>query len=266
MPMMIADLVDKNAQDLLPIVMITAGMNYKQSPMYRPKGAEFHHIFYIEKGNGMLETPEGNFDLFPGMAVFMHKDIPMVYYGTGEEFDTAWITFVGKDVDGILDYLGAGNFEFLNSKAIYYMIVNAYKLAERGASSAVLSKCSYDILVSFFQELNFVQRSSPVLLRAKDFIEENYAKNISVSDIASGVGISESLVFHLFKDGEKTTPSDYLRSVRIRHAGQMLLSDPTRKIGELALLCGFFDAAYFCKVFKAETGMTPKDYRRRFVQ
>ena len=34
---------------LLPFHMITAGNDPSQPPRYRPEGARFHHIFFIEK-------------------------------------------------------------------------------------------------------------------------------------------------------------------------------------------------------------------------
>lgn len=262
---MIATAKDPLAQKLLPIVMLTVGINYEQNPICRPDGAIFHQIFYVESGEGVLVTPEGSFDLTPGMAVFMRRDVPVEYYGMDHTFESAWVTFNGVGVDSILEYLGAENFAFLKSRSVYPMIVNAYKLADRGASPELLSRCAYDVLTAFFHELNTEHRS-PILIRAKDYIEEHYNENISVSDLARELGISESLLFRLFREGERQTPSDCLRNVRIRRAEQLLLSQPDLKITELALRCGFSDAAYFCKVFKNETGMTPKTYQSRFVQ
>ena len=131
--MMIVTATNARAYSLLPIVMVTVGTNYPQSPIYRPEGAAYHHIFFVEKGDGVLETTGKRFLLTEGTAVFMRRDVPVGYYGTGAEFKTAWITFVGDGVDGVLDYLGAEDFAFLKSDSIYPMIVNAYKLAEHNA-------------------------------------------------------------------------------------------------------------------------------------
>ena len=262
--MMIVTAMDTRAHSLLPIVMLTAGINYPQPPMHRPEGAVYHHVFFVEKGNGILETKDKKLSLTEGTAVFMRKDVPMGYYGVDEEFKTAWVTFVGDGVSGVLDYLGAENFAFLKSDSIYPMILNAYRLAEHNAPPEVLSKVVYDILTTFFYELKTEQKSSR-LVRAKQFVEENYAKSLSVSDIAEALGVSESLVFRLFHEEEGITPSDYIKSVRVRHAEQLLLSEQGMKVAEVAALSGFSDEAYFCKVFKAQTGMTPKKYQSRFI-
>lgn len=263
--MMLATAKDPRAHALLPIVMLTVGINFVQNSLCRPEGAVFHQILYVEQGNGILETAEGNFELPEGIAVFMRKDAPVKYYGKSEIFNTAWVSFVGSSVDQMLSYVGAKNFAFLQSKSIYSMIVNAYKLAERGSAQELLSKCAYEVLISFFHELNTVHQS-PMLIKAKNYIEENFKKDISVSDVARFLGVSESSLFRLFRDYERQTPSDYLKAIRMRSASQLLLAETEMKISELAHRCGFFDTAYFCKVFKKEMGMTPKTYRSRFQQ
>jgi AraC-like DNA-binding protein len=262
---MLITLRNENADKLLPIYVITVGMNFTQNPISREEGAPYHHILYIEEGDGILEAPDGRYALSQGMAVFMRKNIPMSYYGTGAVFKTAWITFDGKGVDDILDFFGARNVALLESKTVYSMIANSYSIAERNVSPEMMSKEAYDILITFFSELNATKRS-PIFVRAMEFIEDNYMDSISVSDVASYLDVSESFLFKLFREGNENPPSEYLRGVRIRHAKQLLLSDPDQKISEVAKRCGFTDFAYFCKVFKAETGMTPRNYRIQFMQ
>jgi AraC-like DNA-binding protein len=261
--MMIATNISAKAERLLPIVMLTVGMDYDQNPMYRPDGAEYYHIFYVEKGEGVLETGDACYDISEGTAIFMGKDVPMRYYGKSKVFKTAWVTFVGRGVDNIIEYINPKDFEFLKSEHIYSMIVNACKLAEIGAREDILSKNVYDILLTFFYELNTSKKPSALLL-AKEYIDKNYASDISIPDIACFVGISESFLFKLFKKNEHMTPNDYLRAVRIRYAEQKLLSEPSLQIAEVAESCGFWNAAYFCKVFKEHTGMTPKKYQSKF--
>ena len=57
--------------ELLPFHIITAGINHNQEPRYRPDGASFHHIFFIEEGEGIFETSAGTFTLEKGTAVFL---------------------------------------------------------------------------------------------------------------------------------------------------------------------------------------------------
>lgn len=64
---------------------------------------------------------------------------------------------------------------------------------------------------------------------------------------------------HSFGDGI----TQYVRRNRIRKA-EKLLGESDKKIAEIAELVGFPDYNYFTKVFKKETGFTPREYRRNF--
>ncbi len=256
---------DPRVNKFFPIVLLTAGMSNPQDPRYRANGAEYHHIFYVEKGQGVLETPDGRFDMEEGTAIFMREYVPMNYYAKGDVFDTAWVTFVGQGVDRILDFFTDENFVFLKSETVYSKIVNICKLVAKGKSADILSKYAYDILITFFCEHNSVQKP-PLLIKAKEYMEQHYCEQISVPDVARELSISESLLFKLFRENEDLTPAEYLRSVRLRYAEQMLLSSADVRIVDVAEKCGFSDSAYFCKVFKDETGMTPKNYQSKYMQ
>ncbi len=256
---------DPKVDKYLPITLLTVGINNPQDPRCRAEGAEYHHIFYVEKGIGVLETPDGVFSLEEGTAVFMRQGVPMNYYARGEIFESAWVTFVGHGVDDVLRCFDAENFVFLKSETIYSKIVNIFKMVSRGKSADILSKYAYDILITFFSEYNSAQKPT-MLIRAKEYMEQHYNEQISVSYAAREIGISESLLFKLFRENEDLTPTEYLRSIRIRYAEQMLLSSVDVKISDVAIKCGFSDSAYFCKVFKDETGMTPKSYQSKYIQ
>ena len=260
----IAVVSDERAARLLPLYLITAGSGHVQEPCRRPNGADFHHIMFVEKGEGMFQVGEQAVLLSEGAAVYIRKNVPSYYYRTGDSFQTAWVTFDGEQVDAILRYFHAKDFSYLQNETLRAMIQAVYQLAKRNASSALLSKHVYDVLVTHFSLLEQEKRQ-PALLMAKQYMEEHYAQDVSVADIAVASGVSESLLFRLFHNEEHTTPVDYLRRIRIRNAEQMLLVFRERKISDVGAACGFSDPAYFCKVFKAETGMTPKIYRTRYA-
>ena len=56
--------------------------------------------------------------------------------------------------------------------------------------------------------------------------------------------------------------SEYLRTVRIKHA-VMLFDHGLDSVKNVALLSGFSDPLYFSSVFKAEVGISPKEYKER---
>ena len=59
------------------------------------------------------------------------------------------------------------------------------------------------------------------------------------------------------------SPARYLRHQRIAQACAQLAGQHERNITEIALECGFSSSQYFTNVFRAETGQTPREYRRQ---
>ena len=256
--------IDNKAKKHLPIVLWTAGENDFQELINRPDGAPYHHIFYTVRGKGRIETSDGVFDMEAGEALFMRKNAATKYYAVGEEFATAWITFDGFAVNDILDYYGAENFAFIKSRSIYNMMMDILRQVENNAASPVLSQMVFELINVFFERLK-KQTSFPSLEKAKRFIEDNYKNDIAVLDVAKFVGVSESFVYRIFKEHDGKTPNEYLRQVRVHEAQKLLLSEKKMQISDVSTACGFTDVAYFCKVFKSETGSSPKKYQKNYI-
>ena len=171
--------------------------------------------------------------------------------------------FEGSMVENLLEYFSAKPFSFRQNSNIYSKIVSCKNLLTRAAPPEILSAEAYSTAIAYFHELNN-SNNSPYILKAKEFIQKNYSHDISVDSIARSAGISQSLLFRLFKEKEKRTPIAYLRDVRIQSAKQLLISNSDLSIGDISEACGFSDFAYFCKVFKAIIGATPSEYRNTY--
>lgn len=93
------------------------------------------------------------------------------------------------------------------------------------------------------------------------YINANYASVSSISQIAEQFYISKFHLCRVFKDAMKMTVVDYLNRVRVQNACRYLRSSE-KDMAQIALLCGFHDAAYFSNVFKRVMGISPSMYRR----
>jgi YesN/AraC family two-component response regulator len=94
------------------------------------------------------------------------------------------------------------------------------------------------------------------------FIFQNYGKKIKLEDIAAKGSVCRSMCGMLFKGYVGQTPIDYLTSYRIKKSCEML-KESNMSILEVMITCGFRNSSYFSKVFKKETGLTPKEYRNQ---
>ena len=88
------------------------------------------------------------------------------------------------------------------------------------------------------------------------FITDNYAEPISISDAARTVHLTPNYLGILFKQETGITFRDYLNTIRLNQAEDMLRAGEG-SITEIALKCGFKDVFYFSRMFKKFKGTTP---------
>lgn len=92
------------------------------------------------------------------------------------------------------------------------------------------------------------------------YINENYEYDISIEELAEKFGVSSRYIRKCFKEETGISCSQYIASLRIRKAMDMLWST-SETVTEIAARTGFNSSQYFCRVFQENTGMTPLKYR-----
>lgn len=108
-----------------------------------------------------------------------------------------------------------------------------------------------------------LSRAGPVdrrLRRALEFMHDNYARSLSLEDVASAAYLSEYHFARLFKEIVGVTPHVYLANLRLERA-RKLLAETELAISEVASMVGYHSQSHFTKVFKSITGVTPRTYR-----
>lgn len=99
-----------------------------------------------------------------------------------------------------------------------------------------------------------------VVRRATAFIESNADRPITVLDIARAAGVSARTLQYAFLRHYETTPSAYLRRVRLDHAHRELqLADPTQgaTVAKVAARWGFAKAGHFTALYRQAYGTSP---------
>ena len=95
----------------------------------------------------------------------------------------------------------------------------------------------------------------------KTYIDNHIYQNTKTSDLANLVHLSESQTIRMFKQAYGMTPHNYLLSMRMKSA-QQLLEQTNLSIKEIAYNLGFSDEHYFSHLFKEKIGKNPTSYRK----
>lgn len=100
-----------------------------------------------------------------------------------------------------------------------------------------------------------------IIREVEELIRQRYSQNVTIQSIANEVYVSAGHLQALFKKETGITLNDYLTSVRIDAAKQLLVKDPGMKVYEVAHAVGYQDTNYFSRIFKKLVGVNPQEYR-----
>lgn len=100
------------------------------------------------------------------------------------------------------------------------------------------------------------------ILDAVRYIDENYMKPITLSEVSKYVFVNNWYLSAQFSKIMKIPLKEYINKVRINHAVTLLLSS-NLKIYQVSTEVGFTDASYFSMVFKRFMGMTPREFQEQ---
>jgi transcriptional regulator GlxA family with amidase domain len=109
-----------------------------------------------------------------------------------------------------------------------------------------------------------VTRQNDRISRALLLMEQNLARAIPISKIASSLDTSTRQLERLFKETVGCAPQAAYLQIRLKHARWMLNTDLS--LASIAADTGFSDGAHFGKAFKAMYGINPSDERRRITR
>ena len=99
-----------------------------------------------------------------------------------------------------------------------------------------------------------------VIQNVKQMLDKEYAKSWSLDLIAGEVNLNKNYLGRIFRDSTGMTIMNYLKSVRLAKAKELLLRG--MNVNEVALEIGIDDPSYFGRIFKQETGVSPVQYKQ----
>ena len=141
------------------------------------------------------------------------------------------------------------------------------------AYQAMLKMMTMRLLISIARDEDFQGQGRPVcpspshkqmIREVVDYLKVSYMGTITVESVLEFCPLSRSYFHTVFKRTTGKTLIEYLTDIRLRKAKEQLAGTDT-PIAEIATQTGLGTLAYFGQVFRSATGLSPRDYRRRYA-
>jgi len=112
--------------------------------------------------------------------------------------------------------------------------------------------------------LSELSRMDSRVQAAMEYMTCRLAEPIMLDAVADACGLSVSRLAHLFRAQVGLTPQQFLEGRRLDRARQLLELTP-RTVGAIAAEVGYENPFYFTLRFKRATGLSPRDYRKKYA-
>lgn len=218
-------------------------------------------IHYVLSGEGYFNGQKvcrgQAFLITPGMIHEYHssQEHPWTYF---------WVLFSGVDAPALCE-----KYVRTEENGICVPLQFDARLAE--LSSRILRHTDHltqmQALGYFYMLLSCHEPPAPTsenryVQQAEAYMKTHLYRKVPITEIADVLGINDRYLYNLFIKYRRTAPKQYLNTLRITYAQELLLATDN-SVSEIAVSAGFSDVLTFSRFFKTHTGLSPTAFRTR---
>lgn len=231
-------------------------------------------FFVVRKGSGSFFYRGKKYDLREGSCVFIDCGEPYTYSMDTDDWEICWVCFSGLPVMPVYDkYCEQGGRPVFIPKdltgvcGIWSNLMDTAKASDSFTDMKINAYLS-DLLALVMDEALLSEKGKcttrGVSVEAvREYIDQNYASQIELDDLAERFGIDKGYLSKSFKKQVGQSIIEYTRVVRINKAKELLrFTDQT--LDEIGKAVGITPGRYLSEVFKAVEGVVPSDYRKQW--
>jgi len=104
-----------------------------------------------------------------------------------------------------------------------------------------------------------------IVARVINYLNEHYDEDIKVKDLAGKFAVNPNYFSTVFKKETGRGITKYIRNIRLKNACR-LLKETEANIAMISESVGYSDTQYFYRIFKRETGVTPMEYKKQYME
>ncbi len=231
-------------------------------------GVRDHYLLHhIVSGKGVLRRAEQEYSLSAGESFLIFPGEPVCYIADREDpWEYYWAGFSGEGAQILIDHSGLTREEPVLRRPVPGLrqgLLEVYKARGTDFASAVRMSGCLQAALGLLLGGGETAGGEDYAQRGARYLEYNYARPVTVGEAAQQAGVSRSQFYRGFIEAYGCSPKEYLTRIRLQAAFD-LLQRGDLPVGAVARSCGFEDPLYFSRVFRAETGSSPAEYRKHF--
>ncbi|MBJ6360970.1 AraC family transcriptional regulator [Paenibacillus sp. GCM10012307] len=236
---------------------------------------DVYKVHFIHQGKGTVRIGDSVSELGPGQAFLIYPQV-VTYYEADRDnpWTYSWIGFDGSEVQRLLERTRLRPEQPVFPMDLQVMPSLVERMTESLGYEGTLDLRLSILLQHFWAALIDEFPASPdnrrtdfkkqdgYIHQGLEFLHAHYSEQISISQLASYMGLDRKYLSVIFKEAVGLPPQQYLLHYRMERASKLLRSS-SYSVSEVAGSVGYRDALLFSRMFKKVVGLSPKQYREQ---
>ena len=239
-------------------------------------GHSFCEVMHITNGAGVARTEHGQYPFKAGDIVVYNSGVLHEEWSMVDDLSILFFAVDNLNIPGLSEgcliptdaspVIESGVYADV-LKSFLSVMLNEITQKEphyKAISTSIATMFCYYILRLYdFKVEN--PHQTDLCNKAKQYIDENYNKDISLDTISGSIHLSKHHFIRIFKEAIGISPMKYLLDVRLETA-KNLLCKTDMSIKEIAAEVGYENPLTFSRVFKNSENISPTDYRKKLCK
>lgn len=229
-------------------------------------------ILHVKKGNGTIMINDRLYPLESNAVYFVP---PMFLHNSAPENCEEYIRSVANVSSSYLELLvSVTGFDGLLKK----LCKNICTVLDKSDSDFIdsefkklKSKEKSEVSISLINILSRLSKSEAIkyslhnqITDIMEYLNKNLSVKISLDDICREFHISKYYLCHIFKETTGTSIMNYILGQRIALAKNLMINTD-KSISEIAISSGFSCFSYFSRIFRSTEGISPREFRKKYM-
>ena len=236
---------------------------------------DYFNLHVVISGKGYLKSNNDIHMLQQGDSFLYFPSEEQYYYSDKENpWEVVWVHFRGSYLKEFFIEKGFHLSNVWTLKLWNNIKIAIITLLEEAENSGILhqstlSTLTYGIISEFLSQAETLNVNKGdiynKIVSILPQMRELSSKPFELKYWADELNISTFYFCKMFKKTTGMSPTNFIMLCRLQKSKQLLMEKSDWTVKRIALECGYQSISYFGKIFLENEGLTPAEYRKRFV-